>query len=124
HGSSYVAEQLYDRAMQAGGNAVMESLRAVGEVEALRTKPGKFFLLATDADPKIRYERITKRKSSTDNTSYEKFMADEAAEMNDTSAGGMRIADCIAMADAHLDNNGDLESFQKEIDAVVAPLLQ
>lgn len=124
HGASFVAENLYDRAMSAGGNAVMESLRAVGEVTALRAKPGKFYLWATDADPKVRYERIKARKSSTDFISFEEFMVQEQKEMADTSEGGMQIGQCIAMADAKFINEGSIKDLQAEIDAAIAPLLK
>ncbi len=123
HGSSYVAEQLYDRAVKDGGNSVIESLRSVGEIQALRNKPQSFYLLAVDADPKIRYERIVKRNSSTDNISYEKFLDDEAREMADSSPGGMKIAECISMADGKVNNNLDLETLHREIDKIIHPLL-
>ena len=37
HGSSYVIEQLYAQAQAAGGGAVIESARTMGEVEFLRS---------------------------------------------------------------------------------------
>ncbi len=124
HGASFVAENLYDRAMTDGGNAVMESLRAVGEVEALRAKPGKFYLWATDADPKIRYQRIVTRQSSTDHITFEVFMEQQQKEMNDTSEGGMQLGKCIQMADALIINEGTLDEFHKKIDALIMPLLK
>ena len=123
-GSSYVAEQLYGRALKDGKNSVIESLRSTGEITALRTKPQSFFLLAVDADSKIRYDRIFLRKSSTDAVSFEKFLQDESYEMNDTSPGGMNIAECIKMADGHIKNNGDIKSLHEQIDRLVEPLLQ
>ncbi len=59
---SYIAEELFKLAENDGGDAVIESLRSVGEVELLKDKNG-FIMLAVDADPKVRYERIVKRKS-------------------------------------------------------------
>jgi dephospho-CoA kinase len=64
HGSSYAVDQLFLRALEAGGNAVIESVRTTGEVASLRQK-GQFILLAIDADPQIRYERIVIRNSET-----------------------------------------------------------
>ena len=85
HSPSYIAEKLYDQAAAAGKNAVIESLRTEGEIAALRAK-GNFLLLAVDADPKLRYERIVARASETDQISYEKFLADEAREMHATDS--------------------------------------
>ncbi len=124
HGTSYVAEQLYARAAAEGGNAVIESLRSTGEILALRNKPQSFFLLAVDADQKIRYERILLRKSSTDNISFEKFLEDEEKEMNDINPSGMNIAQCMKMADGSVRNDGDIEDFYAQIDRVIAPLLE
>jgi dephospho-CoA kinase len=122
HSPSFVAESLYARALEDGANAVMESLRATGEIDALRKKPGKFYLLAVDADPKLRYERILKRQSSTDNVSFEKFIAEEAKEMNDTNPAGMNITTCMAMADGHLTNNKDKDALHLQIDELIKPL--
>lgn len=72
HSPSYIAETLYDEAAAAGKNAVIESLRTEGEIAALRAK-GNFLLIAVDADPKIRYERIIARGSETDKISLKNF---------------------------------------------------
>ena len=57
---SYIVEQLYDQAKTSGKNTIIESIRAVGEAEVLKSK-GNFYLFAIDADPKIRYERAVLR---------------------------------------------------------------
>lgn len=116
---SYIIEQLYQKAISDGSDAVIESLRNPGEIEALRSKPEKFMMLAVDADPKIRYERILHRKSSTDDVSFEKFLEDEQAEMNDASPSGMKMAECIQMSDYNLNNNGDIPALHKQIDKVM-----
>jgi len=59
-GPSYIVEQLYEQAKTHGKDAIIESLRAVGEVEALKQKE-HFLLFAIDADPKVRYERVVLR---------------------------------------------------------------
>lgn len=72
HSPSYIAEALYEEAAAAGKNAVIESLRTEGEIAALRAK-GDFLLVAVDADPKVRYERIVARGSETDKISLKNF---------------------------------------------------
>jgi dephospho-CoA kinase len=123
HGSSFVAEGLYEQAIAANTNAVLESLRSPGEIEALRNKPERFYLLAVDADLKIRFKRITERKSSTDLVPFEKFMDDAQKEMNDPNPGGMRLAECIRIADGKIENNGSIEELHKAIDEFITPLL-
>ncbi len=124
YGASYVAENLYEQAMKFGANSVLESLRAIGEIEALRKKPGNFYLLAIDADPKVRYDRVTtQRRGEKDNVSYEHFLEQEQKEMHDTAPGGMNIAKCMAMADGYVNNNNDLESLYQQVDEFIKPLL-
>jgi len=60
YGASYIAEQLYELGKKE--NCIIESLRTPGEVEALKNR-GEFYLISIDADPKLRYERIIRRKS-------------------------------------------------------------
>ncbi len=124
NGPGYIISELYERAIKNKVNAVLESIRNPSEIDTLRQKPGKFFMLAVDADPKIRYERIVKRKSSTDFVGFEKFMADEQAEMNDLNPSGMKIAQCIKMSDALITNDADLETFLDKIDKLIQPLLK
>jgi len=79
HSPSYIIEQLYKKAMQNGGNSIIESIRTPGEVDFLKSV-GSFCLIAVDADPKIRYNRIGIRASETDNISFDTFIANEKRE--------------------------------------------
>lgn len=117
YGSGYMAEELFRRAKESGENGIIESLRAVGEVETLRNK-GEFVLLAVDADSKIRYERIVNRGTTTDNVSFEKFLADEAKEMDSTDLNKQNLKKCIEMADFIIENNGTMEELNSKINEV------
>ena len=120
-GASYIAEQLYERAVRDGRNAVIESLRAPAEVESLREK-GSFTLFAIDADPHIRYERISVRKSETDRISFEKFLEDEKREMENPEAYQQNIATCIKMADYTFQNNGTVEELERAVGEALAKI--
>jgi dephospho-CoA kinase len=121
HGASYIATELYDQAAKFGANAVIESIRTVGEVMALRKK-GNFTLLAVDADPKVRYERVVARDSATDQVSFEKFLADEALEYKNPDPNKQNLALCMELADFVITNNGNLEELRKNIDAIMERL--
>jgi dephospho-CoA kinase len=108
HGSSYVTDQLYLRALQSGSNCVIESIRTPGEVESLRQK-GRFFLLAIDADPQLRYDRIRVRNSETDQVSFETFRENELRELTATDPTRQNLRRCIEMADFVIENNGSKE---------------
>src|SRR3989338_4597646 len=59
-GPNVIAERLFVNAIEGGGDAVIESLRAPAEVDYLRGR-GNFQLWAIDADPKRRYGWIRGR---------------------------------------------------------------
>ncbi len=76
HSPSYIIEQLFKQAVLEGGNAVIESIRTPGEINFLK-KQGGFFLIAVDAVPKERYNRIKIRASETDKISFDTFLENE-----------------------------------------------
>jgi len=121
HGNSYIVEQLFTEAQKLNKNTIIENIRNIGEIEGLR-KMGKFILFAVDAKPEIRYQRIIKRKSETDNVSYEKFLSDEKKEMNSKDSHSQNIFACIKQADYHLKNNGSFEDLYKQINKIFEDL--
>lgn len=122
HDPSYVAEQLFVLAQKTGADCVLESLRAVGEVEALRKK-GKFYLLAVDADIRIRYNRIYQRQNThSDDVTFEKFQEQEKSEMANKDPNKQNIAKCIEMADYVLHNDGSIEDLHEQIEKALAEM--
>lgn len=122
HSPSFIIDELYQEALTAGGNAIIESIRTEGEISSLRKK-GNFILFAIDADPQIRYQRITtQRKSETDNISFEKFLADEKKEMTSTNPNHQNLSKCIELADYIINNNGDFEQLHRQIDEILAKI--
>ncbi len=118
HSPSYIVEQLYAQAQQAGRDCIIESVRTPGEVAALRGKPN-FYLFAVDADPKVRYERIVLRGSETDHVSFETFLANEQREMSSTDPNKQNLGVCIRQADYRFDNGGTIEELQRRVEAVL-----
>lgn len=121
HGSGFIADELYKRALANGTNAIIESLRAIGEVETLKAK-GSFYLFAVDADPKIRYERIKERRSEKDNISFKKFLEDEKREMNSPDPNKQNIAACMKLADYTFLNNGSKEDLRAQAEKALAEI--
>lgn len=95
-------------------DVVIESIRALAEVETLKAAGG--ILLAIDADQALRYQRITGRGSASDNVTYEQFQAQEAKEMNDPDPNGMQKAAVIAAADYVIINNESLSRFHSDLE--------
>jgi dephospho-CoA kinase len=121
HGSSYCAEQLYERAKGEKGDCIIESIRTPGEADALRKK-GKFYLFAVDANPRIRYERAAKRGTSTDRVSFEVFVENEKREMTSKDPNKQNIGKVIEMADFTFENDGTIEELNKKVEKVLAKL--
>jgi dephospho-CoA kinase len=120
HGPSYIIETLYAEAVRAGKPAIIESVRVKGEADFLASHGA--FLIAVDADPKIRYERIRARKSDLDHVTYETFLSDEQREMDSVEANRGNIRDCMRRADVVITNDGTLEELHKQIERVLPKL--
>jgi len=114
HSPSFIIEELYKMARQQDKNAVIESIRTPGEIDFLK-KQGNF-LLAVDADPKVRYERIKLRKSDTDHIDFETFLENEQREMNATDPNHQNLHACIERADIKLTNNSSREELYRQLE--------
>lgn len=115
HGPAYLIEQLLLKAKTANNNCIIESIRTPGEVESLR-KHENFFLLAVDADTRLRYKRIRSRNSETDQVSYHRFLHNEEREMHSTDPNKQNLAACIHLADYVIVNNGSLKNLHRSIE--------
>lgn len=104
---SFIIEELYKQAVSVGKNAVIESIRTPGEVDYLK-KQGNFLLLAVDADPVTRYQRIQLRKSDTDRVDFDTFISNENRELTSDDPNKQNLKKCIELADVVLLNNGSV----------------
>jgi len=121
HGNGYVVRELTEQARREGGNAVLESIRNLGEVEYLKAQPDSV-LLAVDAPVEMRYERNKLRGTTLDPQSFEDFLRDEKREMENTDPWRNNIAKAITLADHKYDNVGTLEDLHAWIDGIAAKL--
>jgi dephospho-CoA kinase len=124
HGPDYIIRELLKEAQGKKQNAVIESIRAFGEIDCLRKNAENFYLFAVDADLKTRYERIIDRGSSTDHVSFEKFVEDETKEFDAKEVWNMNLKGCIAQADFVFENNGSFDELQEKIDEVLKKILK
>ncbi len=115
YGSSYIVDELFKRAKAQNKNAIIESIRNVGEVESLRQSK-QFYLIAVDAIQKLRYERILIRNSETDRISFEEFISNENREMKSDNPSAQNIQACIDMSDAIFFNNGTIEDLHIQVE--------
>ena len=118
YGPSYIVEKLYELAKESGGDCIIESVRVPGEVEALKRK-GEFYLIAVDAEPKLRYERAILRKSETDKISYEEFLSNEKREMESSDPTKQNLKKCIEMSDFVIENSFGLEELKTKVEEII-----
>jgi dephospho-CoA kinase len=118
---SFLIEKLYEEAEKSNKNCIIESIRTVGEIKVLREK-GDFYLLAVDAEPKLRYDRIVLRKSETDRIDFETFIANEQREFKSEDPNKQNLSACIKEADFILENNTDLQNLQNQVDQIIAKI--
>lgn len=121
HSPSFITDQLYQQAILAEKDCIIESIRTPGEISSLRQK-GNFILLAVDAKAELRYQRIRQRMSETDAVDFETFMANEQREMHATDPNHQNLSACIRQADFVLYNDGSLENLHQQIDLILQTL--
>ncbi|MBM3435296.1 MAG: hypothetical protein FJY07_03645 [Bacteroidetes bacterium] len=120
---SFITDRLFEQVLKKGKNAVIESIRAPGEVESLRRK-GNFYLLATDAEPQVRFQRIRKRNSETDQVGYETFIENERREMTSSDPNNQNLQKCRDMADFVLVNNGSVNELFRKVEEVFEKIME
>jgi dephospho-CoA kinase len=93
---------------------VVEGIRHKDEVEAWK-RLKNFTLIAVEADAKIRFGRLTIRNENIGDAqkSFEDFVKDSEAGTEE------QIVETIALADEKISNNGTLEEFLAQIDALI-----
>jgi dephospho-CoA kinase len=118
-GPSYVIDQVFQKASGLGKDAILESIRCVGEVEKLR-KYKDFFLLGVDADRKARYERVVLRGTNLDKITYEKFIEQEDNEIFTKNPYEMNLRGCLELADVVICNDGTPAQLCLEVERALA----
>ncbi len=114
HGPGYICEQLFAQAQARGGDAVIESVRAIGEARYLLEHGA--LLWAVDASMPVRYQRILGRMSETDRITYERFVADEEAEIDNAEEYKPNLRALIKMAGVVLTNDTTQDELYKQVE--------
>ena len=114
HGPTYIIDSLYARAEAHDGDVVIESLRAVAEVQRIKELGG--IVLGIDAKPEVRYAHSLARNSVKDNVSYEKWLEQEQAESNQTDPHKQNIFGALKESDFIITNNGTIAELYKEVE--------
>jgi len=119
-GNGYLAKVACERA--GDGDMVLTSIRQVGEIEFLKTKPD-FFLIKLDAPIDLRLKRLQERNRPGDVRDMEELKRIEAKQA-DGKGGAMNMNKCFEMADVEIINDKTFEELHKEVDSVIERLRQ
>jgi len=95
------------------GDTVIDSIRHPAEVACFRENKG-FILLAVDAPPEVRFERVRRRGRDESAVTLEAFIRKEREEMTDL-AEGQQLHRCLELADRTLINDSTLEAFHRRL---------
>lgn len=118
HGAAYVIERLYAMAKD-DANAVIESIRTIGEAEFLKEKGA--LLIAVDADRRRRYERVANKEGhDVAHMSFEDFCTIEDREMASSEPWDMNVFGVMQLADVRVTNDGTLSELHESVDQVLA----
>ena len=96
---------------------VLPNVRLESDLKHLINEPN-FILIAVEADQKIRYERLTKRRQNTDDAgkTWEEFLADSQLETE------IHIRDLAQKALHKIDNNHGFVSLFEQIEQIIQTL--
>lgn len=114
HGADYIAKTFMERCSPAVNNVVIESIYTMSEVKAIREAGG--YVVAVDADPEIRYDRIKHRMSETDSVTKEQFMAMQNKESRSEDPNKQDSATVMENADFHITNDDGLAELRTQVE--------
>ncbi|RPH40201.1 MAG: hypothetical protein EHM91_11375 [Planctomycetota bacterium] len=121
YGTGYLAERILER-LEPGMNYVVDSFRHEDEVAVFR-KVTNYHLLAVQADPKVRFERIKSRGRENDPQTFEAFLELEQKESTSLQAEGQNLTATEKVADHTVTNNGSVEEFNAALAALIPKLM-
>ncbi|MCA9330683.1 AAA family ATPase [Candidatus Saccharibacteria bacterium] len=118
------AVELFKQGNYSG--VIVGSLRHPGEADAVHELGGT--MLWVDADPRVRYDRISRndRGRVEDQKTFEEFLIEQDREMTPVGDGAtLNMSAVKDRADMVIQNNGDdIDAFKAEVSKVIAELIK
>jgi dephospho-CoA kinase len=103
--------------MNDGEDWIVNGIRNPGEVKELK-KRKDFFLIALEANQKLRFERLLDRNKMSDPKTWEEFLKIDRRDFAEDDPAGQQVGACIKMADFKIENNGSLDELNASIDEI------
>lgn len=124
HGLGIMIDLAVEACEKLEGNyngLVTASLRNKGEADRIHALDGKVIWI--DADPKVRYERISSRQRHDDQVSFEEFLSHEAIEMSQGKTEfELNTVDVKDRSDYEIENSKSEENFRLEVAKIIKNL--
>lgn len=119
-GDQVLAERAIEKLHKDGVPLIIiEGIRNPGEVKYLK-KQSHFYLISVNADPKVRYSRLTFRNKPWDPKNWKDFMKISRRDLGKNEGrSGQQVSRCMEMADFKITNNKDLAYVYWEMDRVI-----
>ena len=118
-GPAAVAKRCIPKLKKATERIVgVDGIRSLHEVEEFKKHFPSFILVAVQASPKTRYQRLFRRRRSDDPTNWETFMERDLREL------GVGMDAVIAAADYLIMNEGTLAQLKNKIRQVLKEVLR
>ena len=118
-GAGILAEMLLDEL--SGDDAVIDSIRTPGEVEALRVRDD-FVLIEILAGTDSRWQRSQNRARPGDPSDRATFISQEKSEEVALDTAGQALVATAELADLVLFNNGSIEDLQGDLEDLIERL--
>jgi dCMP deaminase len=118
-GPNFLAKKIIQK-LDKTKNCVIVSIRNIAELEELKKLP-KFYFVVIEADEKIRFERMLKRKREGDPKTFEEFKRLEELEFSNNSAG-QQLHLVLKKADFYIQNNGSIKELYQKINELLEKL--
>lgn len=118
YGRDVLVKKALESIHDASGKFVIDGVRNVGEIEALK-KSTDFKLLAIIADRPIRFTRLKKIKRREDLTPELFFKLDKRDFGLGQKNTGLQVAFCVSLADHFILNNSTLEQFNEKLNHIL-----
>lgn len=116
-GAGALARRIIEKT-KSGENFIIKGIRNPAEIEEIR-KIKNSYIVAIDAPQELRFKRVLSRKRDIDSSiTWEEFLKSDEREYDEGIPSGLRIRECMEMADFTITNDSSLEDFNKKIEEV------
>ncbi len=122
YGPDVLAKRILEE-IEADRNYIIDSIRHPAEAKALQTRD-RFALLNITASPKVRFERLKKRKRENDPKTFKDFLKLERVESKSGVKSDQQLDQTLKLADYKIDNSSSLDELHREVAKIVMAIAQ